>query len=258
MTAEMDQPIAQLLTRYKITKVTRNLIILIATSIFILSLITTSYAQTNKNPKNSQNFNTTFTLAEEILSYIGTLGIGSIITLLVNSSLKKEELKIKRWERLIESLHWFEGRTQKRSIGIAIVESGWDVKKNKEFQSKWTSVLTNQAIYLLTKEEKEEKKEEEPFHEEQNLYRIINILIDKDFAAIQDNNHYRNQYKFLVAALRNHKQYRNHKKLKHINKRIKELGYKQKWEEAFQEDLDEKFWKGFWDDDEDDKETSPK
>ncbi len=76
------------------------------------------------------------------------------------------------WELLLESLRWFEGNTQKRSIGIALVESKWDF--HKEFQSRWASILINQAIYLLTRE-----KKQDAIHERANLYRIMNLLIEK-------------------------------------------------------------------------------
>jgi hypothetical protein len=75
------------------------------------------------------------------------------------------------WELLLESLRWFEGGTQARSIGIALVESKW--QHHEEFRSRWTSILMNQAIYLLTR-----KKERDAIHERANLYRIMNLLIE--------------------------------------------------------------------------------
>jgi hypothetical protein len=75
------------------------------------------------------------------------------------------------WELLLESLRWFEGGTQPRSIGIALVESKWD--HHKEFRRRWTSILVNQAIYLLTR-----KKGRDAIHERANLYRIMKLLIE--------------------------------------------------------------------------------
>jgi len=76
------------------------------------------------------------------------------------------------WELLLESLRWFEGHTQKRSIGIALVESKWD--HHVEFRGRWASILVNQAIYLLTR-----KNDRDAIHERANLYRIMNLLIEK-------------------------------------------------------------------------------
>lgn len=76
------------------------------------------------------------------------------------------------WELMLESLRWFEGGTQRRSIGIALVESKWDV--HKEFRGRWASILMNQAIYLLTRE-----KHRDAIHERANLYRIMNLLMEK-------------------------------------------------------------------------------
>ena len=76
------------------------------------------------------------------------------------------------WELLLESLRWFEGGTQPRSIGIALVESKWAF--HPEFRGRWASILVNQAIYLLTR-----KNDRDAIHERANLYRIMDLLINK-------------------------------------------------------------------------------
>jgi hypothetical protein len=76
------------------------------------------------------------------------------------------------WELLIESLRWFEGGTQPRSIGIALVESKWQY--HEEFRSRWASILVNQAIYLLTR-----KNSRDAAHERANLYRVMDLLTKK-------------------------------------------------------------------------------
>src|SRR5262245_22042952 len=48
---------------------------------------------------------------------------------------------------LYASLRWFEEGTQRRSIGISVVEASWDLFP--EFRTVWLGVLTNQAVYLL-------------------------------------------------------------------------------------------------------------
>jgi hypothetical protein len=134
---------------------------------------------------------------------------------------------MKNREIFLDSLGWFEGGTQKRNIGIAIVESEWDKKDNKDFRSRWTSVLTNQAVYLLTRKPTKGKEKEPVFHEEQNLIRIMDILMEK--ADVKEN--YKNEFLFLTYAFKNHINNPESKKLKHLNQRIKELNYqkKEKW-----------------------------
>lgn len=73
-------------------------------------------------------------------------------------------------EVLFESLRWFEGKTQRRSIGISIVEASWD--EYPELRPIWRGVLVNQAVYLLTVSEQKEK-----LPEIANLRRIMAVLV---------------------------------------------------------------------------------
>lgn len=75
-------------------------------------------------------------------------------------------------ELLIESLKWFEGRAQTRSIGISLVESKWQAKS--DFRTRWISVLVNQAILLLSR-----KDPLGLIHDKANLYRIMSFLMSK-------------------------------------------------------------------------------
>jgi len=59
---------------------------------------------------------------------------------------------------LFNSLQWFEGRTQKRSIGISIVDAQWN--NFEELREVWTSVLVNQAIYLSTQSNAKDRLDE--------------------------------------------------------------------------------------------------
>ncbi|MDJ0730389.1 MAG: hypothetical protein QNJ33_10405 [Crocosphaera sp.] len=173
-------------------------------------------------------------------SFLGALiggGIGSLATIYVSN----QESNLKKRERLIESLTWFEGRTQKRNVGIAIVESEWEItekKDFKEFKKIWTSLLVNQAIYLLTNE-----KDEIAFHEEQNLCRMIDILVEKAKIQKKESNFYRDRYQFLILAIEDHAENRESKKLKHLNEHIKRLGKNKKnWKHLIN---DEKLWEKF-------------
>jgi len=71
---------------------------------------------------------------------------------------------------VFDSLKWFEGKTQKRSIGIAVIEGNWD--KFPDLQPTWLAILTNQAVYLLA-----ESGQANAAHEQANLQRIIDLLI---------------------------------------------------------------------------------
>jgi hypothetical protein len=71
---------------------------------------------------------------------------------------------------LYESLKWFEGGTQRRSIGIAVVKTSW--KAFEEFRALWLEVLVNQSIYLLTASKQERKP-----HEHENLRRMMELIV---------------------------------------------------------------------------------
>jgi len=83
----------------------------------------------------------------------------------------KEADRAKYRDILYESLKWFEGKTQRRSIGIAVVNTSWD--EFTEFRPLWIEVFANQAIYLLTGADEKEGKA----HEHDNLRRIMEKLV---------------------------------------------------------------------------------
>jgi hypothetical protein len=64
---------------------------------------------------------------------------------------------------LYDSLKWFEGGTQKRSIGLSVVEGNWS---SDSMHNTWRGVLVNQATYLLS------VSDSDTDHERQNLERI--------------------------------------------------------------------------------------
>lgn len=90
-----------------------------------------------------------------------------------------ENDRLKQRDILYESLKWFEGGTQKRSIGIAVVNTSWN--SYEEFRLLWIEVFLNQAIYLLTTSEEKTK-----LHEHDNLRRIMELLVrEKNLIAEQ-------------------------------------------------------------------------
>jgi hypothetical protein len=106
--------------------------------------------------------------------------IGFFLKLYWDNRARKAEARdrerLKQREILYESLRWFEGRTQKRSIGIAVVNASWSLFP--EFQSLWIEVFANQAVYLLTGSKQGEKE-----HEHENLRRILDVL-DREYFRI--------------------------------------------------------------------------
>lgn len=83
-------------------------------------------------------------------------------------------------EHVFNSLQWLSGGTQKRSIGIAVIDANWTTLPN--LHETWTSVLVAQAVYLLA--QKGRKKTTQ--HELTNANSILRILQKKDVRL--DNN----------------------------------------------------------------------
>lgn len=85
---------------------------------------------------------------------------------------EEEEKEKERMELyLVDSLKYFEGGTQNRNIGIAFVQAYW--KKFPQLQETWTAILSNQAIYILTKLLEDKAL---TLHEFNNLERIFSLL----------------------------------------------------------------------------------
>jgi uncharacterized membrane protein len=81
----------------------------------------------------------------------------------------QEERRTKERDILYGSLRWFEGGTQNRSIGIAVVNASWP--NYPEFHALWVEVFANQAIYLLAAAKRDDKE-----HEQDNLRRLLDLL----------------------------------------------------------------------------------
>lgn len=111
-----------------------------------------------------------------VLGIIGVLG--GTIGVLVQRYWHRidERLAEHRAERdrlqahVLDSLKWFEGKTQKRSIGLAVIEGNWRVFPG--LRPTWFSVLTNQAVYLLA----QSKEQDDAALEKENTKRIMALL----------------------------------------------------------------------------------
>ena len=82
-----------------------------------------------------------------------------------------ERRRTKRDENIFYALQYFDGGSQRRSIGIAIVEGYWT--ETPHLKTIYVPLLVNQAIYLIS-----EAKQAAAKHEINNLDRIITLLED--------------------------------------------------------------------------------
>ncbi len=80
-----------------------------------------------------------------------------------------ERKRISNNDLLLKALGYFEGGTQKRSIGISLIEGL--IKEKRDYSNVLIPLLTNQTVYLLL-----QNKTETRIHEERNVIRIFNLL----------------------------------------------------------------------------------
>jgi hypothetical protein len=103
---------------------------------------------------------------------LGALGVlGGFAGMLLQQYWHRRDAEQARLQaHVLDSLKWFEGKTQKRSIGIAVVEGNWD--RFPDLRAMWVPILTNQAEYLLA-----ESGQDDAIHERENLIRIMRLLL---------------------------------------------------------------------------------
>ena len=116
-------------------------------------------------------------------------------------------------QHLFDSLDWFSGKTQRRSIGIAVVRANWDAYD--ALRPTWLSMLVSQAIYLLKESESHHKS-----HEHANLYAIMD-LVRKGRATLQASD----RDELLAAVIENRENQKSPDKSKHGLKDIDESHY---------------------------------
>jgi hypothetical protein len=96
---------------------------------------------------------------------------GWILALYVTKSSRRAQEREKMKEHLFDALKWFEKGTQKRSIGLSVIEANWD--DYRELRPVWQALLINQALHLLTMSG---QRNSPPEHN--NLGRIMSLLED--------------------------------------------------------------------------------
>jgi hypothetical protein len=87
----------------------------------------------------------------------------------------RERLATRKEDQLFKALSWFEGKTQRRSIGVAVVEGLW--QELPHYRKTLIPLLANQAIYLLA------ESDTATAHERNNLERIMQLVLDGSLRA---------------------------------------------------------------------------
>ena len=81
-----------------------------------------------------------------------------------------ERREIRREEVVLRALEYFTGKTQRRNVGISIVEFHWDA--TPRLRGVFVPLLVNQAVYLLEQSDQTSER-----HEADNLRRIMVLLL---------------------------------------------------------------------------------
>ena len=105
---------------------------------------------------------------DELIKWL-IAGGGWIVALLTVWIGYHERNQAREEERLQETLQYFTGGTQKRSIGIALIEGVWQTKG--KYLDTLVPVIANQLVYLLVTTDSQKEA-----HEERNLVRLFNIF----------------------------------------------------------------------------------
>jgi hypothetical protein len=87
----------------------------------------------------------------------------------------RERLASRKEDQLFKALSWFEGKTQRRSIGVAVVEGLW--QELPHYRKTLIPLLANQAIYLLA------ESDSATAHERNNLERIMQLVLGGSLRA---------------------------------------------------------------------------
>lgn len=84
---------------------------------------------------------------------------------------ERERRSVRYEEVVLKSLEYFTGSSQRRNVGIAVVEGAWN--EASHLRPVFVPLLVNQAVYLL-----EESGQGEARHEVENLERIMSLVLD--------------------------------------------------------------------------------
>jgi hypothetical protein len=93
---------------------------------------------------------------------------------------RREAQSAKKKELLFNALRWFEGGTQSRSIGIAVIKTYWEDKDSEDFRRVWISLLIDQATHIMKRSKGQDSQTESA-----NLDHIIGLLKDTSLSDDQ-------------------------------------------------------------------------
>lgn len=112
---------------------------------------------------------------KDILNVIAAAGgwVVAIVTLVLGY---RERLAAREEDRLGKTLDYFDGGSQKRSIGISLLEAVW--AKNPRYHDVLVPLVANQIVYLLLSTDSHDA------HNERNLVRLFAIF--KSIPHLQD------------------------------------------------------------------------
>lgn len=129
-------------------------------------------------------------MSNEVLAALVGASVGVTIAIVQAVLGYIERKRLKRDEYLFQAFQYFEGKTQKRNIGISIIEGLWQVAPH--MKGMFIPLLVNQGIYLLTESEQTDAR-----HERDNLRRIMALLLG--VAGPRDG--FRSHYDELLGVL---------------------------------------------------------
>jgi hypothetical protein len=125
---------------------------------------------------------------KDSISFVAAAGgwIVALVTLLLGY---RERQAAREEERLGKTLDYFDGGSQKRSIGISLLEGVW--LKNSRYHPVLAPLVANQIVYLLLSTDSHDP------HNERNLIRLLDI-----FARIPDvRANYSDRWKDVCDAI---------------------------------------------------------
>jgi hypothetical protein len=102
----------------------------------------------------------------------------------------EDRARIRHEDVVLRALEYFTGKTQRRNVGIAIVEFHWE--STPRLRGVFVPLLVNQAVYLLEQSDQTTER-----HESDNLRRVVALLLgamdsegraaERDYRALLDS-----------------------------------------------------------------------
>jgi hypothetical protein len=137
-------------------------------------------------------------MSDEVAAAIIGLGgalIGGVLTggvsLWQAARAERARQETRRREHLIGAFQYFDGKTQRRNIGVSIVEAYW--AEMPTLRAMFVPLLAGQAVYLLTQSEQPDDAELEYV----NLDRMMHMLGD-----MRSRSEFADQYHKLDSILK--------------------------------------------------------